>query len=136
MLSHLTPQNPHLIHDCLAKLPSSEKRRSGASLFYSSGERGENKRTAPLGFVSIRHNEKETCQTAERLQHDDVRPRLRYITAVLRTTVDGAARTDCQSATADLARLITVLTHLHLSHRSDFESGDSKNFIAISIVKQ
>ncbi|KAM7531455.1 hypothetical protein LguiB_034865 [Lonicera macranthoides] len=60
-----------------AKLCSSGKRRSGAMLLCSSGERGEKKRTAPLRFVSIRHNEEETCQTAERLQHDDVRPRVR-----------------------------------------------------------
>ncbi|KAM7486346.1 hypothetical protein LguiA_002355 [Lonicera macranthoides] len=52
---------------------SSGERRSGASLLCSSGERGEEKRTAPLRFVSIRHNEEETGQTAERLQHD-VRP--------------------------------------------------------------
>ncbi|KAM7498726.1 hypothetical protein LguiA_023140 [Lonicera macranthoides] len=75
MFSPLIPQNPHLIHDCLAKLHSSGERRSGVSLLCSSGERGEKKITASLGFVSILHNEEETCQTAKRLQHDDVHPR-------------------------------------------------------------
>ncbi|KAM7517284.1 hypothetical protein LguiA_006867 [Lonicera macranthoides] len=56
------------------ELRSRGERRSGASLLCSSGERGEEKRAASLGFVSIRHNEEETGQTTERLQHN-VRPR-------------------------------------------------------------